>query len=295
MNYAYKIFSDINLEIKDHSFTCIVGHTGSGKSTLIQQINALLIPTSGQVDVNGFIVASKNDTKTIKKNRRKNKLTKEELKKLEDIKLLRKNVGLVFQFPEYQLFEETVLKDVAFGPKNFGYKDEEAIELAKNALNLVGLNEELFEKSPFELSGGQKRRVAIAGIISLKPDVLILDEPTAGLDPQGCQEMMDLFKKIHQNGTTVIMVTHDMDNVIKYGSDVVVLGKGKVLKECQPYELFLDENMISLLCIEEPKCIHFAKELNKKGYHLDLSKIKDVESLADEIASNKKEISGGSL
>ena len=248
---AFSALKDINLEIKDHSFTMLIGHTGSGKSTLVQQINALLVPTSGEVDVNGIIVDSN-------------------IKKLKNIKDLRKGVGLVFQFPEYQLFEETILKDVSFGPKNFGVSEEESIELAKEALNLVGIKEEYYNRSPFELSGGQKRRVAIAGILTLKPKILILDEPTAGLDPQGSREMMNLFKEIHQRGTTILMITHDMDNVIRYGTDVIVLSKGKVIKEVKPYQLFLDEKIFSELSIEEPLVIKMAKELNKRGNKIDL-------------------------
>ena len=271
---------DINLTIKDNSFTCLIGHTGSGKSTLVQQINALLVPNSGEVNVNGIIVTNKANQKAIKKSLKKEK---KEYKQSFDIKELRKGVGLVFQFPEYQLFEETVLKDVYFGPKNFSYSNEEAEVLAKDALSLVGIDEELFERNPFELSGGQRRRVAIAGIITLKPKILILDEPTAGLDPQGSKEMMDLFEKIHQSGTTIIMVTHDMDNVIKYGTDVVVLSKGEIIKECKPYELFLDKEVLSSLSIEEPKVISFAKELNNNGYSINLENVKDVVSLVKEI------------
>ena len=272
---------DINLTIKDNSFTCVIGHTGSGKSTLVQQINGLLLPNSGEVNVNGLIVTSKENQKNIKKGFKKQK---RDIKDVLNIKELRKGVGLVFQFPEYQLFEETVLKDVSFGPKNFAYSNEEAEEMAKEALELVGISKDLYERNPFELSGGQRRRVAIAGIITLKPKILILDEPTAGLDPQGSKEMMDLFLKLHSLGTTIIMVTHDMDNVIKYGTDVVVLSKGEVIKECKPYELFLDKNILSNLSIEEPKVISFSKELNEKGYHIDLANVKDVESLVEEIS-----------
>ena len=266
----FSALKDINLEIKDGSFTMIVGHTGSGKSTLVQQINALLTPTSGQINVNGIIVDK-------------------EVKKIKNIKELRKSVGLVFQFPEYQLFEETILKDVSFGPKNFGYSDKDSEALAKEALSLVGIDSELFERSPFELSGGQKRRVAIAGIITLKPKVLILDEPTAGLDPQGSREMMELFKKIHQMGTTIIMITHDMDNVLRYASDVVVMVKGEVARTCKPYELFDDENILLSLSIEEPLVIKVAKKLNKsKKYHIPLNRVKDLTSLVDIIVEEKK-------
>lgn len=276
LNYVYSpktpmesgALKEINLTIKDDSFTMLVGHTGSGKSTLVQQINALLIPSEGQVDVNGIIV-DKN------------------VKKMKNIKELRKGVGLVFQFPEYQLFEETVLKDVSFGPKNFGVKNEEAENLAKEALSLVGIDESLFDKSPFELSGGQKRRVAIAGVITLNPKILVLDEPTAGLDPQGSREMMHLFEKIHQRGTTIVMITHDMDNVIRYADEVVVLSKGRVVKEAKPYELFSDEDLFSDLSIEEPLVITMAKRLNRAGYTLPLEKIKDIDTLAEEIAKEK--------
>lgn len=277
LNYVYSpktpmefsALKDINLQIEDDSFTMIVGHTGSGKSTLVQQINALLVPTSGSVDVNGIVVDSN-------------------VKKLKNIKELRKGVGLVFQFPEYQLFEETVLKDVSFGPKNFGVDNKKAIELAKEALNLVGIDESLFDKSPFELSGGQKRRVAIAGVITLKPKVLILDEPTAGLDPQGSREMMNLFTKIREQGTTIIMITHDMDNVIRYGTDVVVLVKGEVIKKCRPYELFLDQDSFNQLSIDEPLVIKMAKRLNQNGYHIALENVKDIDSLAQEIKREKQ-------
>lgn len=277
LNYVYSpktpmefsALKDINLQIEDDSFTMIVGHTGSGKSTLVQQINALLVPTSGSVDVNGIVVDSN-------------------VKKLKNIKELRKGVGLVFQFPEYQLFEETVLKDVSFGPKNFGVDNKKAIELAKEALNLVGIDESLFDKSPFELSGGQKRRVAIAGVITLKPKVLILDEPTAGLDPQGSREMMNLFTKIREQGTTIIMITHDMDNVIRYGTDAVVLVKGEVIKKCRPYELFLDQDSFNQLSIDEPLVIKMAKRLNQNGYHIALENVKDIDSLAQEIKREKQ-------
>ncbi len=294
LNYVYSpslplettALKDINLEIKDHSFMALVGHTGSGKSTLVQQINALLIPSSGEVNVNGFIVANKKDKKALLKKLKKESI--EEYKKNKDYKTLRKNVGLVFQFPEYQLFEETVIKDVMFGPKNFGCSEEEAMKLAKEALTLVGIDESLYQRSPFELSGGQKRRVAIAGIITLKPDILILDEPTAGLDPSGSKEMMDLFLKLYDQGSTLIMVSHDMDNVIKYATDVTVLSKGEIIKECKPQELFLDDSLVSSLSIEEPKCIKFAKRLNQNGYHIDLGKVVDEKSLALEIVKERK-------
>lgn len=279
---------NINLKVSSHDeFIAIVGHTGSGKSTLVQLLNALQFPSSGKVNINNeYIINKEFDTTVDNKKYRKNLVKKPKLKF--KLKPLRKYTGLVFQFPEYQLFEETILKDVSFGPKNFDYSDEESEKLAREALTLVGIDESLFDKSPFELSGGQKRRVAIAGIITLKPKVLILDEPTAGLDPQGSRDMMELFKKIHQMGTTIIMITHDMDNVLRYASDVLVMVKGEVVKACKPYELFMDEHVFSRLSIEEPLVIKTAKELNKyKKYHIPLDKVKDITSLVELIAKEK--------
>ena len=187
---------NVSLNIEDGSFVALVGETGSGKSTLVQHLNALLLPDNGTIDVNEYTIVSK---------KRKNK-------HLHDI---RKHIGLIFQFPEYQLFEETVLKDVAFGRKNFGVKEAEALEKAKEALKLVKIDESYYERTPFELSGGERRRVAIAGILALDPDVLVLDEPTAGLDYEGSKYVMDLVKGLNNKGKTIILVTHDMDIVYR--------------------------------------------------------------------------------
>ena len=260
-----KAITDINLEINDGEFVSLVGHTGSGKSTLIQQINALLKPTSGRVISGDFVIDAKE-------------------KKVKNLKQLKQYAGIVFQFPEYQLFEETVLKDVSFGPKNFGDNEEDSIKKAKQALKLVGIDESLFDKSPFELSGGQKRRVAIAGIIALNPKVLILDEPTAGLDPQGEKEIMELFNKIYSNGTTIIMVTHNMDNVLKYSNRVIVMEKGKVVCDKKPLELFSEDNLYEQYNIDEPLVIKFGKQLIKGGLNINLENVKDCESLALEIS-----------
>ena len=260
---AFAALKDINVTIEDHSFTALIGQTGSGKSTLVQHINGLLRQSEGTIDVNGFILEAGKKNKKIKE--------------------LRKNVGLVFQFPEYQLFEETVLKDVMFGPKNFGVNEKEAREAAIDALSKVYIDKSLWDKSPFELSGGQRRRVAIAGIIALHPQVLILDEPTAGLDPQGSNEMMELFNILYKNGTTIIMVTHDMDIVIKYATDVIVLKKGEIILECKPHSLFLNDEILKELCVEEPKPISFAKDLIKNGMKIDLENVKDTDTLIEEI------------
>ncbi len=261
--FEYEALNDVNLTIKPGSFTCIVGKTGCGKSTLIQQLNGLLFPTKGKVIVDEFIVSSKR---------------KERSKKLQK---LRKKVGVVFQFSEYQLFEESVEEDVAFGPLSFGVKKEEALKLAHESLKKVGLKEEYYKKSPFELSGGEKRRVSIAGILALDPDILVLDEPTAGLDPIGSFEMLSLFKKINEEGKTIILVTHDMDIVFKYSSDVIVMDDGKVIKEAKPKELFNED--VEKYSLETPELAKVVHKLIDKGYHLNLEKIHDLDSLIEEI------------
>ena len=258
---------DINLNIPQGSFVSIIGHTGSGKSTLIQHLNALLLPEQGQVIVDQFTITPK---------RRKNK----------DIKNLRKHVGVVFQFPEYQLFEETVEKDVAFGPRNFGVKKDEAIKKAHAALKSVGLNEEFFERNPFDLSGGEKRRVAIAGILAIEPNVLVLDEPTAGLDPVGQEEIMNLIVKMNKEGKTIILVTHDMDLVLKYSNRAIVLKDGKIAFDGTPLELFSSDR--DDLSIETPLMYKYIQELNNHGYHIDINSISSVDDLAKMIAREKK-------
>lgn len=246
----YAALHEIDLEIKENVFTAIIGETGSGKSTLVQHLNALLIPTSGEVQVDEYIVTS---------NKKQNK----------NLKKLRKKVGLVFQFPEYQLFEETILKDVSFGPKNFGMSEEEAIQRSKEVLKIVGLDESLYECSPFDLSGGQKRRVAIAGILAADPDILVLDEPTAGLDPQGSYEMMQLFKKLKEEyNKTIIMVTHDMEHVLDYCEEVIVLKDGKVEKKCDTTTFFKDEKLLNSLRITPPFVIYTKQLLKEAGFSM---------------------------
>ena len=209
---------EVNLEIKDGSYTALVGHTGSGKSTILQLLNGLLVPTEGSVVIDDVKITSTSINK--------------------DIKQVRKKVGLVFQFAESQIFDETVLKDVAFGPQNFGISKEEAEKLARKKLAMVGISEELFEKNPFELYGGQMRRVAIAGILAMEPSILVLDEPTAGLDPKGRRELMTLFKELHQGGMTIVLVTHLMDDVSNYADWVYVLEKGRIVLSGSPKSVF---------------------------------------------------------
>ncbi len=218
---TYKAIQNISLKIeKNNEFIALIGHTGSGKSTLAKHMNALIFPTSGSMDIFGNHITQKRDKKI-------------------SYNAIRKNVGLVFQFPEYQLFEETVEKDIMFGPLNFKVSQEEAKELAKNALKLVGLDESYLKRNPFNLSGGEKKRVSIAGILAIDPDVLVLDEPTSGLDPAGKNTLMSLFKDIHQKtNKSIIIITHDMDLVYQYFNRVIVLKDGELSFDGVPDNLF---------------------------------------------------------
>lgn len=257
----------VSLEIKDGSFTCVVGHTGSGKSTLVQQLNGLLIPTSGTVNVNNYTVENKRKS----------------LKKLHN---LRKEVGIVFQFSSYQLFEETIEADVAFGPMNFGVKKDEALKIAHECLKTVGIDESYYKKSPFEVSGGQKRRVAIAGILALQPKILVLDEPTTGLDPKGAREMLSLFKELNEKGTTIILVTHDVNIVFEYATDVIVMNEGKVEVHCSPQDLFKED--VEKYSLETPLIQKTVNLCLEKGLRIDTANIHNIHDLAVEIARAKK-------
>lgn len=266
--FEYKALKNINLEILDNKFVAIVGATGSGKTTLVQHFNALLLPTYGSLSINDKVIEA--DVKP------------------EGLKALRKNVGLVFQFPEYQLFEETVLKDVAFGPINFGASEVEAIEIASKYLKLVNIDEELFERSPLDLSGGQKRRVAIAGILALQSNILVLDEPTAGLDPQGAKEMMELFRRLHEEeNKTIVIVTHDMVQVLEYSEEVVVLDHGELRGHYSITEFFNEHEMLADLEIEMPPLITLRSRLIEAGYE-NLHNILDVDTLVAAIANEVK-------
>lgn len=243
--FASAALSDVSLTIEDGSYTAIIGHTGSGKSTILQLLNGLLVPTEGSVRVFDTLITSTSVNKQIRQ--------------------IRKQVGLVFQFAENQIFEETVLKDVAFGPQNFGVSVEEAEAIAREKLALVGIDESLFERSPFELSGGQMRRVAIAGILAMEPRILILDEPTAGLDPIGRKELMTLFKKLHQDGITIVLVTHLMDDVAEFADQVYVMEKGKLVKGGKPSLVFQNVEFMEKIQLGVPKITRFAQRLVDRG------------------------------
>ena len=243
--FASTALSDVSLTIKDGSYTALIGHTGSGKSTILQLLNGLLVPTDGEVRVFDTLITPTSVNK--------------------EIRQIRKQVGLVFQFAENQIFEETVLKDVAFGPQNFGVSREEAETIAREKLAMVGIDESLFERSPFELSGGQMRRVAIAGILAMEPRILVLDEPTAGLDPIGRKELMNLFKKLHQDGITIVLVTHLMDDVAEYADQVYVMEKGRLVKSGEPSFVFQDIDFMEKIQLGVPKITRFAQKLIKRG------------------------------
>ncbi|BDZ30401.1 energy-coupling factor ABC transporter ATP-binding protein [Lactiplantibacillus sp. WILCCON 0030] len=248
--FATKALTDINVTIPDGSYTALIGHTGSGKSTLLQHLDALLKPTSGTVTIGERVITPTTSNK--------------------DLKSLRQHVGIVFQFPENQLFEETVAKDIAFGPQNFGVSEADALKTAAKMLALVGLDASLLERSPFDLSGGQMRRVAIAGVLAMQPKVLVLDEPTAGLDPQGRLDMMEMFARLrHEQHLTVVLVTHQMDDVANYADHVIVMDQGRVVKTGTPQAIFKDPQWLVEHQLGLPKTTAFAQQLMAKGMQFD--------------------------
>ena len=258
---------DINLEIKQGEFIGLIGHTGSGKSTLIQHLNGLLKPNFGKIYINDIDITDEKVSLT----------------------QIRKKVGLVFQYPEYQLFEETIEKDIAFGPRNLGLSEDEITKRVKNAMELTGLSyQKSKDKSPFEISGGQKRRVAIAGVIAMKPNILILDEPTAGLDPKGRDDILDNIKQIHEKEkNTIILVSHSMEDVAKLADRLIVMNKGSIEFFDTPKNVFKNEERLKEIGLDIPKVLELAKVLREKGFEIsdDILTIKDIEK---EIIKNLK-------
>ena len=268
MPYAHKALDHIDLNIRENVVTAVIGETGSGKSTLVEHLNALLLPSEGSLEILDYEIRANEKQRFLKP--------------------LRKDVGLVFQFSEYQLFEETVIKDVAFGPINFGFLPQEALKRAADALKLVGVDEDHFEVSPLELSGGQKRRVAIAGIIACDPKVIVLDEPTAGLDPQGAKEIIELFIDLNKKqGKTLIIVSHDNEMVYNYCDDTVVLSKGKLVYHGPTDELFADKEKLKEFNMLEPQIVSFRNELIDKGFRLS-KEARTLDKIAEEIAKQVK-------
>jgi len=268
--FEHLALEDISFDIPTGKYVAIIGHTGSGKSTVLQHLNALLTPTTGKVVIG---------TRTINGGQKN--------KHLKDI---RQKVGIVFQFPEQQLFEETVEKDISFGPLNFGVSEQDATKRAKQALQEVGLSEDFLVKSPFELSGGQMRRVAIAGVLAMEPEVLVLDEPTAGLDPRGRKEIMDMFYRLHkEKNLTTVLVTHSMEDAALYADEIIIMNKGKVHKKGTPLEIFSQAKDLSEIGLNIPEVVRLQQKventlgLKMKQIHLDM------ESFTTELAEYLKE------
>ena len=246
--FEKKALDNVSLEIEDGEFLAVIGHTGSGKSTLIQHLNGLLKPASGKIYVDGTDITDK-DTKLVD---------------------IRKKVGLVFQYPEYQLFEETIAKDIAYGPSNLGLNEDEILKRVKKSMEMVGLNyEEYKDISPFELSGGQKRRVAIAGVIAMEPKVLILDEPTAGLDPAGRDDILEQIKLLHEKyNMTIILVSHSMEDVGKLAEKIIVMNDGHIELQGKPKEVFKEIDTLVKIGLAVPQVTYLMRELKKKGFNV---------------------------
>lgn len=268
--FEKKALDNVSLEIEDGEFLAVIGHTGSGKSTLIQHLNGLLKPASGRIYVDGTDITDK-DTKLVD---------------------IRKKVGLVFQYPEYQLFEETIAKDIAYGPSNLGLNEDEILKRVKKSMEMVGLNyEEYKDISPFELSGGQKRRVAIAGVIAMEPKVLILDEPTAGLDPGGRDEIFELITKLHENNNmTIILSSHSMDDMAKLAKNIIVMNHGKIEFMGSPREVFNSNvDRLKEIGLDVPQVLELAIKLREKGFNIR-EDILTIEEAKEEIL---KAVKGG--
>lgn len=245
--FETKALDDVTLTIGDGEFVGLIGHTGSGKSTLVQHLNGLMKPDHGSVIVDGMDVSDKNT----------------------DLREIRRRVGLVFQYPEHQLFEETVRKDVSFGPRNLGCSEQEIEERVVKACHQVGLSDEKLDMSPFDLSGGNKRRVAIAGVLAMRPRVLVLDEPTAGLDPRGRNELLELIRGLHdEEGNTIVMVSHSMDDISALAQRIIVMNEGRVAMDGTPREVFAHPQELVDMHLGVPAAAQLAMELRKRGYNL---------------------------
>ncbi len=251
---------DVSVTIHGGAYTAIIGHTGSGKSTLLQHLNALIKPTSGTVTIGDRVITPTTNNKNLRP--------------------LRQKVGMVFQFAESQLFAATVREDVAFGPRNFGIAPAEADQLAVKTIARVGLPVDVLDRSPFDLSGGQMRRVAIAGVLAMQPDILVLDEPTAGLDPAGRREMMALFAQLHADGQTIVLVTHQMDDVADFADHVLVMDQGRLVREGAPADIFQDADWLVAHQLGLPRTTAFARQLQRRGFEFPRLPLKTTELAA---------------
>ena len=263
--YETKALDDVNLTIGDGEIVGLIGHTGSGKSTLVQHLNGLLLPTSGKIFVDGLDVADKQT----------------------DRRAIRRRVGLVFQYPENQLFEETVEKDIAFGPRNLGLDEQEIDRRVRDAMRKVALDyDTLHERSVFELSGGQMRRVAIAGVLAMEPQVLVLDEPCAGLDPHGREEILSLIKGLHEeSGTTIVMVSHSMDDVASLAERVIVMNHGKVVMDGVPRDVFSRGEELRSIGLDVPAAVQLADKLRARGFNVPqgVYRVEEIKAVIEEI------------
>ncbi|EIE41202.1 cobalt transporter ATP-binding subunit [Mycoplasmopsis canis UFG1] len=264
--WEFLALDGINLNIKDGEYIGVIGATGSGKTTLIEHFNGLLRATNGNIEWD-FI-----------KDNIQQKFIYGETKSKFKIKDLRKKIGIVFQFAEYQLFKNTIKEDIAFGPIAFGIPKDEAYKIARECLLEVGLSEEYLERSPFELSGGQKRRVAIAGILAMNPDFMVFDEPTAGLDPVGVKDILDILTNLHKSGKTIINVTHDLDHVLERAERVIMLKKGKIVADNNAYDVLSDIHFLRENHLQPPQLLDFVLELREKG--INVPKVRNIEELA---------------
>ena len=270
--FEYKALQNLSFTIPSGSFVAVIGHTGSGKSTLLQHLNGLLTPTHGEVEIGDYKIQAEEKNKQLKS--------------------LREKVGVVFQYPEHQLFEETVKKDIAFGPTNFGVSQEEIEHRVERTMDSVGLSSDMLERSPFDLSGGQMRRVAIAGVLAMEPRVLVLDEPTAGLDPRGQQEMMDMFHQLHRDQQlTTVLVTHSMEDALAYADYVLVMDQGELYMHGEPLEVFRQKQALNNVGLDVPEIIEFITKFEAKfQFSLDYQN-QSLSSFAEQI---KDKLRGGS-
>ncbi|KGP70944.1 energy-coupling factor ABC transporter ATP-binding protein [Pontibacillus yanchengensis] len=269
--FEHRAIDNLSFTIPSGSFVAVIGHTGSGKSTMIQHLNGLLIPTHGEVRVGDF---------SLKADRKKTNL-----------KALREQVGVVFQYPEHQLFEETIQKDIAFGPSNFGVSEEEIQRRIHSSLQAVGLSSDMLERSPFDLSGGQMRRVAIAGVLAMEPNVLVLDEPTAGLDPKGQREIMDMFHDLHEDkGLTTVLVTHSMEDALAYADYCIVMDHGEMYMQGKPLEVFRQKEALNAVGLEVPEIIELLAKLEAE---LDISIPYEKQSLQELATLINSKLKGG--
>ncbi|GGI00979.1 energy-coupling factor transporter ATPase [Mammaliicoccus vitulinus] len=257
--YQYRALNEISTTFNESKFYAIVGQTGSGKSTLIQHLNAILKPTEGQITIDDTVITKKTKSKKLAP--------------------VRKKVGIVFQFAEHQLFEDTVEKDIIFGPLNYGMEKAAAIHKAEELIDLLGMERSILKRSPFELSGGQKRRIAIAGVLAMEPEILVLDEPTVGLDPRGQHDMMELFNEIHQTlGITIILISHQMDIVLKYADEVKVIKAGEIVAEDQPVNIFTNQELLNQTHLQAPKIIQLQRAVETK-YNMKFDQVATCEEM----------------